>query len=160
MLCDACARFANLTGSCFTESAQPNQNQLDMSASENFRFGGGRAVESQLASSSALRSQQRQHSSLSIFQAHSSTSEQKQTVSKMAESSAADQGPAGQLHAYKAKQASVSNMAAKQQASAATSGGKMERQNPAFRSRTVFTSRTVAPSTTTPPYVPSPREYN
>lgn len=140
--------------SCFTETAQ--QNPVELTASDSFRFGGARGLESQHASSSALRSRQRQHSSLSIFKAHSSsqvtTSGQKKTVSNIVESSAGEQLKTSQFPKQTANQISVAH--------AATSNGQArERQNPAFRSRTVFTSRTLVPSTTLPPPVPTPREY-
>lgn len=135
--------------SCFTETAQ--QNPVELTASDSFRFGSARGLESQHASSSALRSRQRQHSSLSIFKAHSSsqvtTSGQKKTVS-----STGEQLKTSQFPKQTANQISVAH--------AATSNGQArERQNPAFRSRTVFTSRTLVPSTTLPPSVPTPREY-
>lgn len=140
--------------SCFTETAQ--QNPVELTASDSFRFGSARGLESQHASSSALRSRQRQHSSLSIFKAHSSsqvtTSGQKKTVSNIVESSAGEQLKTSQFPKQTANQISVAH--------AATSNGQArERQNPAFRSRTVFTSRTLVPSTTLPPSVPTPREY-
>lgn len=141
--------------SCFTETAQ--QNPIELTASDNFRFGGARGVESQQASSSALRSRQRQHSSLSIFKAHSSnqvtTSGQKKTVSQIVESSAGEQLKTSQFPKQTAH-------TLQRVAHAATSSGQArQRQNPAFRSQTVFTSRTLVPSTTLPPSVPSPREY-
>ncbi|XP_052686447.1 putative uncharacterized protein DDB_G0271606 isoform X6 [Crassostrea angulata] len=133
------------------ETAQ--QNPVELTASDSFRFGGARGLESQHASSSALRSRQRQHSSLSIFKAHSSsqvtTSGQKKTVSNIVESSAGEQLKTSQFPKQTANQISVAH--------AATSNGQArERQNPAFRSRTVFTSRTLVPSTTLPPSVPTP----
>lgn len=143
--------------SCFTETAQPKQNPIELSASDNFRFGGARGVESQQASSSALRSRQRQTSSLSIFKAHTSsqviTSGQKKTVSKIVESSAGEQLKTSQFPKQTANQISVAH-------AATSSGQARERLNPAFRSQTVFTSRTLVPSTTLPPSVPSPREYS
>ncbi|XP_052686448.1 putative uncharacterized protein DDB_G0271606 isoform X7 [Crassostrea angulata] len=136
-----------------SNSKTAQQNPVELTASDSFRFGGARGLESQHASSSALRSRQRQHSSLSIFKAHSSsqvtTSGQKKTVSNIVESSAGEQLKTSQFPKQTANQISVAH--------AATSNGQArERQNPAFRSRTVFTSRTLVPSTTLPPSVPTP----
>lgn len=154
-----CVRILLKSMSCITGTALASQNQLDLSASDNFRFGGARAVESQLASSSALRSQGRQHTSLSIYQTHSSSqvTEKKETMSSSVQSQGREQSKSNN---FQSQQSSIASMASQQQASASSGGQIQERQNPDFRSRRVFTSRTIAPSTTAAPYVPPPREYN
>jgi hypothetical protein len=155
----SCVRILLKLLSCITGTALAGQSQLDLSASDNFRFGGARGVESQLASSSALRSQGRQQSSLSIYQTHSSSqvTEQKETMSSSVQSQGREQS---QSNNFQAQQNSIASMASQQQASASSGGQIQERQNPDFRSRRVFTSRTIKPTTTAPPYVPPPREYN